>query len=314
MRTLVIAACIIIASGLEYYCPNADDMNKEHGNVDFKDGGWAFVGDARVSSKTSWNLLGGSMEWDMDTSETKPEVNTNFYTSSPALANCGEACYCDIQKSKSGKASCMELDLVEANGNCKMATTLHTFPTDGQPNNHNCDRWGCGSQATLSGKKFHMKAEFGLDGTTTIYMDGKANNNYGPSPSAESNAVVVKTMNSIGAVIESSQWFGWAPAQDSCPRGSKDQLDSSKMAVSNVRVYGSVKQGPEPTKCSGPAPSPPAPTPPSPPAPTPPSPPAPSAGCCSWDHTKCGTTTDFCKQKDHCEQDCHGKWIGSIVV
>merc|ERR1712070_312933 len=107
----------------------------------------------------------------------------------------------------------------------------------------------------------------------------------------------------------SSQWFGWAPAQDSCPKGSKDELSSSMFTVSNVRIYGSVKQGPEPTKCSGPAPTP------SPPPPTP-SPPVPSTGCCSWDNVHCGTTTDYCKQKDHCEQDCRGKWINlsNIVV
>jgi hypothetical protein len=312
MKSVALAASVAVAASHEYYCPSAGDMNNEHGNVEFKDGGWAFTGDARVSSKTSWNLLGGSMEWDMDTTETKPEVNTNFYTSSPAQQNCGQDCYCDIQRSASGKPSCMELDLIEANGNCKMATTLHTFATDGQPNNHNCDRWGCGSQATLSGKKFHMKAEFGEDGSTVVYMDGVPNNNYGPSPSSDSNAVVVKTMNSIGAVIESSQWFGWVPAQDSCPRGSKDQLSSSKFAVSNVRVYGTVKQGATPTKCSGPAP-----TPPSPPAPTPPPPPPPpSAGCCSWDNEHCGKTTEYCSQKDHCESSCSGKWIqpSSVVV
>lgn len=37
-------------------------------------------GDARVSSKTSWNLLGGSIEFDMDTTGVADEVNTNLYT------------------------------------------------------------------------------------------------------------------------------------------------------------------------------------------------------------------------------------------
>jgi hypothetical protein len=47
-----------------------------------------------------------------------------------------------------------------------------------------------------------------------VLLNGKPNNAYGPSPSAASNDVVVKTMQSIGACIESSQWFGWAPAED----------------------------------------------------------------------------------------------------
>lgn len=88
----------------------------------------------------------------------------------------------------------------------------------------------------------------------TVTMDGVANNHYSPFPSSSSNDVVVKTMSSIGAVIESSQWFGWVPVQDSCPKGSKDNLANSHFAISNVRVMGAVKQGPEPTKCGGPAP------------------------------------------------------------
>jgi hypothetical protein len=82
-------------------------------------------------------------------------------------------------------------------------------------------------------------------------MDGVASKQYSPFPSNESNEVVVKTMNSIGAAIESSQWFGWAPAQSSCPKGRKDSLSKSHFTISNVRVMGAVKQGPEPTKCPG---------------------------------------------------------------
>lgn len=236
----------------------------------------------------------------MDTTQTAPEVNTNLYTVSPPQPNCGEACYCDIQRGN--LPSCMELDIIEANGNCKMATTLHTFPTDGTPNNPNCDRWGCGSTATLSGQKFHIKADFAQDGTLTVYMDGKANDHYSPFPGSGSNAEVVKTMNSIGAIIESSQWFGWVPAQDSCPRGSRDRLAGSRFTISNVRVTGKVVQGPKPTKCTGPAPTPTPPGPPSPPSP------APSAGCCSWDNKDC-QGTGYCNQKDHCEGSCNGKWI-----
>jgi hypothetical protein len=235
--------------GLTLFCPSEQDMNLEHGSVQFVDGGWAMTGDSRVSSKTSWNLLGGSIEWDMDTTATAVEVNTNLYTSSPSQANCGEACYCDIQKSPSGKPSCMELDLIEANGNCAMATTIHTFATDGKPNNPDCDRWGCGSTTKLPSGEFHLKAEFGLDGTTTVYLNGVANDHYNMQPSASSNDVVVKTMQSIGAVIESSQWFGWAPAQDECPQGDKSGLPNSRVAIKNVKVLGAVVKGPTPNPC-----------------------------------------------------------------
>jgi hypothetical protein len=224
-------------------------LNLEHGNVTFSDGGWHIVGDGRVSSKTAWNLLGGYMEFDMDTTAVANEVNTNFYTSSPSKPNCGEKCYCDIQKSSSGAPSCMEMDIIEANGHCAMATTIHTFPTDGKPNNANCDRWGCGSGVSLKSAKFHIKAAFGTDGSLTVSVDGVPNNNYNIAPSDESNQMVIKTMQTIGAVIESSQWFGWAPAESSCPTGSKDGLTTSHFALTNVKVMGSVVQGPQPAKC-----------------------------------------------------------------
>lgn len=103
----------------------------------------------------------------------------------------------------------------------------------------------------LPGSQFHIRAEFDLNGTTTIFLNGVPNDQYvafherhvfvrslggwwvvsqpigvaqwlagwlglfvcvirryQPTPSSDSNAVVVKTMQSVGAVIESSQWFG----------------------------------------------------------------------------------------------------------
>eukprot|EP00937_MAST-01D_sp_MAST-1D-sp2_P005663 g5663.t1 len=284
-------ASFLAASAAELYCPSAGDMNLEHGNVTFTDGGWEFLGDCRVSSKTSWNLLSGYISFDMDTSGVANEVNTNLYTSSPALPNCGEACYCDIQKSKSGKPSCMELDVIENNGQCAMATTLHTFATDGQPNNQNCDRWGCAAQVTHDGPRFSINATFGADGSVIITRNGKPNPPYAPSPSSDSDNVVVKTMQSIGAVLESSQWFGWAPAESSCPGGDQSGLAESRLKISNVRVSGAVVQGPAPTKCAPAAPTPPpqpTPAPPT-PAPTPPPTPPPATKTCpSCDGGVCG--------------------------
>jgi len=34
-----------------------------------------------------------------------------------------------------------------------------------------------------------------------------------------------------------------------------------------------------------------------------------ASNCCSWDGcNECGSTTDYCEQKDHCENNCGGKW------
>tara|TARA_B110000208_G_C11687619_1_gene401116 strand:+ start:131 stop:1063 length:933 start_codon:yes stop_codon:yes gene_type:complete len=256
------------------YCPgNANDLNIEGGTPTISNGGWTMIGDARVSSKASWNLLGGYMEWTMDTTRVHAEVNTNFYTVSPSKPNCGKACYCDIQKSPSGKASCMELDLIEANGDCEMAATIHTYATDGKPNNGNCDRWGCVATKKLpSNGTFHMRADFNLDGSVTISLDGFVLPAPQPTPSAASNAVVVSTMKSIGAAIESSQWFGWAPAENDCPKGDVSGLATSVVTISNVRVSGVVVQGPIPTVCPVVPTLPPTPPPTPPPSPAPPAP------------------------------------------
>jgi len=224
-------------------------MNNEGKGTTFTKNGWTFHGNSRVSSKASWNLLGGYMSFDMDVSGVESGVNTNFYTSSPAQPNCGSSCYCDIQRSKSGKPSCMEMDIIEVNGHCAMATTIHTFATDGTPNNANCDRWGCQSTNTLPSSRISIVASFGRDGSLSVTMNGRGIKGYAPVPSAASNAVVVKTMTSIGAAIESSQWFGWAPAQGQCPSGSAGNLPGSVLKISNVRVQGTVVQGPEPSKC-----------------------------------------------------------------
>ena len=99
-----------------------------------------------------------------------------------------------------------------------LATTLHTFATDGKPNNRNCDRWGCQAQTKLpQSGKFHIRSDFGHDGrcffltarlrklpnpnldwSVTVFLDGVPNSGYSPVPSGSSNQVVVKTMSTIG--------------------------------------------------------------------------------------------------------------------
>ena len=50
-----------------------------------------------MHGKATFNLLGGYVSFVMDVSRANAQVNTNFYTSSPASC----CAYCDIQKNKS---------------------------------------------------------------------------------------------------------------------------------------------------------------------------------------------------------------------
>mmetsp|Transcript_7452 Transcript_7452/g.14748 ORF Transcript_7452/g.14748 Transcript_7452/m.14748 type:complete len:271 (+) Transcript_7452:61-873(+) len=237
-------------SSATLYCPASKDLNLDYGAVSLSDdGGWSIgSGGGRVSSKASFNLLGGMISFTMDVSNVADAVNTNFYTSSPSVANTGSESYCDIQLDP----GCMELDIIENNGQCGYATTLHTFPTDGKEGCTACDRWGCMTSGFLpSNKIFDVKAEFSDSGDVIVSINGNTNSNYSPYPSSDSNQVVVKTMESIGAVIESSMWSGWVPPVDgSCPSGEGNGLNNSLLKVTNVKVEGTVVQGPEPSKCA----------------------------------------------------------------
>lgn len=226
-------------SGHGVYCPDASSFGTD-GSAQMQENGWSMTGNGGVHSTVTWNLNGGYVEFDMDTSGAHPGVNTNLYTTSPDHVQGTNEC--DIQGQ--GKPSCMEMDIIEMNGNCAAASTVHTWPN----NNGGCDRGGCASIQHVGGK-FHVKAEFSPDGWMTVVINGNKNENYNPSPSANCKANVVENFNNKGGQIQSSQWVGWVPAADQCPGGS--DLGSSHFSISNLQVKGKVVQGSEPKRCSG---------------------------------------------------------------
>jgi len=219
-------------------------LNMEYGAVSVDQDLWSLTGNARISSKTSWNLLGGFVEFDMNNTGVEAEINAALYLSSPAQPNCGLMCYCDINS-----GPCMEMDIVENNGNCLSATTIHTwYSWDG-----GCDRGGCQAKMHSSGKR-QFKAAFSSSGRMTVTIGGQANDGYSPYPDSGSDQFVQETMQSIGAVLISTQWTGWVPGDNECPSGGS--LDGSTFTVNNVRVYGTVMQGPTPPLCGDPGPTP----------------------------------------------------------
>merc|ERR1711862_93012 len=222
------------------YCPTQDDFGFG-GGVTFHGNGWTIQGSGGVHSKTTWNLNGGYVEFDMDTTGAQGGVNTNLYTTSPDRGKLQPTNDCDIQGV--GKPTCMEMDIIEMNGNCMAQSTVHTWP------NHNgdCDQGGCWSKQRMGGK-FHVKAEFSNGGWMSVQLNGQRNDHYTPSPSKNSQNYVVQIMNSNGAQIQSSQWVGWVPAGP-CPGGGN--LGASRFTISNLVVQGSVVQGKQPTRCGG---------------------------------------------------------------
>jgi hypothetical protein len=150
----------------------------------------------------------------------------------------------------------MELDMVENNGKCGGQTTWHVW------GNHQggCDQDGCHANYGLPNCKFHMKTEFGSDGSITQYKDGQA---LSISISDSEKAQIKSNMESTGAAIASTQWGnGWVP---DC-NGLEDALGvsdgSETFAVTNVVVTApqGILFGSTPPTCGGgPTPPPPGP-------------------------------------------------------
>jgi len=205
-------------------------------------------GGGGVASKSAFNLLGGYVEYDIDYSRVPTGVNANIYTISPSISSSGftQSNYCD--GAATGSKFCLEVDWTETNGNCGGATTLHTIEGPG-PNG--CTAWGCRNDYLYNGRSsFHMRIEHGADGSWTTIRDGVTigPSNLSPQPSPSDWNTIKSYFTTKGAVIYSSQWTGWVPV-DACGTTEGD-LSKASFSVKNLRVYGSVVQGPTPTLCT----------------------------------------------------------------
>merc|ERR1712039_981084 len=99
------------------------------------------------------------------------------------------------------------------------------------------------------GTSFHMRIEYGSDGSWTTIRDGQTidSGSLSPQPNSGDWEIVKSAYASKGAIIYSSEWTGWVPVDD-C--GTSGDLASSHFSVSNLKIKGSVVQGPTPTKCA----------------------------------------------------------------
>merc|ERR1719414_413401 len=80
------------------YCPTQESFGSD-GGASFHGNGWTIHGGGSVHSKVTWNLNGGYIEFDMDTSGAQAGVNTNLYTTSPQVVTGTNDC--DIQGGES---------------------------------------------------------------------------------------------------------------------------------------------------------------------------------------------------------------------
>jgi hypothetical protein len=229
------------------WCPSANDFTVAYGSPHLMDQGWEIQGNGGVATKSTFNLVGGFVEFDIDFSGVDPGVNANIYTISPSVGSSGytPGNYCD--GAKTGSGFCLEVDWIESNGNCGGATTLHT--KEG-PGSNGCTAWGCRASYHYNGRSsFHMRIEYGTDGSWTTIRDGQTigGGSLSPQPSGWDWSVIKSNYETKGALIYSSEWVGWVPVDD-CGKGPGN-LDASHYKVSNLKISGSVVQGPTPRSC-----------------------------------------------------------------
>lgn len=234
------------------YCPSSNDLTIAYsagGQINIVNGGWSITGGGAVATKAAFNLLGGSVSWNVNFSRAIPGVNSNIYTISPTgVPSTGftQNNYCDGAQ-PAGSKYCVEVDWIESNGNCGGQTTLHDIPG---PGSNGCTAWGCAASYTYNGQNsFSMKVTYDTNGVWTTYRNGQviSPSSLNPTPSASDWATLQQYYSAHGAVIYSSQWTGWVPVE-SC--GTSGNLAASSFSISNLQITGSLVQGPEPTVCS----------------------------------------------------------------
>merc|ERR1712178_190210 len=166
--------------------------------------GWSITGGSRMGSKAAFNMLDGYIKFDIDLSKALSGVNQNLYVSSLHKTNCGGGCYCDAP------TGCMELDFIEANGNCAYQSTWHTTNVGGQ----NCDHGGC-QNGGKAGHKLHVHVDFGKHGWMRVKVgkDYWTHDKMHPVPAEKDASAIANRMKSHGVVIESSQWTGLVTVQ-----------------------------------------------------------------------------------------------------
>jgi len=235
------------------YCPAATDFIAAYdsgaGSVTLLNRGWKITNGGGVATKASFNLIGGSVEYDIDFTNTHLGVNANIYTISPVMSGTtpfSNSLYCDGQKT--GSAWCTEVDWIESNGACGGGSALHSLPGTGSGL---CNAWGCSASYTYGGaKKVHMKITYDSAGkwTTVVGSTTVGPTNFSPLPKASDWAQVKDHYTNRGAVIYSSQWVGWVPTPGTCS-GSNGNLAGSSFTISNLKIVGSVVKGPTPKLC-----------------------------------------------------------------
>jgi len=212
--------------------------------------GWNIAGAGAAATKSAFNLINGWVSYNVNFVHVPVGVNANVYSISPDFGGAPSftnSIYCDGQPASGSKPWCVEADWIESNGNCGGASTLHTYNV--ADNSGGCGGWGCTSNYLYSTSSFAMNVSYDSIGRWSILQNGNLVGSLTPSAGSADWSNLLTSTQRQGQVIYSSQWNGWVPTVGSCSTAAGD-LTNAQFSVSNLQIYGSVVQGPAPTRCS----------------------------------------------------------------
>jgi len=180
----------------------------------------------------------------MDVSQVPLGVNANIYVVTPKFSGGSTSPFSPTKDYCDGAVGstnwCVEVDFIESNGNCGGQSTLHTIP----------NQW-CMIDYPYHGiSSFAMNMSFDSQGHWTISYNGITYqwNQLQPTPQQKDLDNLSSYFKNQGAVIISTQWVGWVPTPTGCS-GQNGTLDNAFYAISNVKISGTVVQGPTPRLC-----------------------------------------------------------------
>jgi hypothetical protein len=176
------------------FCPRAKDFGN-YADATLFDGGWTIKNMASVHSKAAYDLVGGSVEYDIDLTNAVLNVNQAFYTISPKTfpddTGYTPAYYCDAGSSSN---FCLEVDWLESNGNCGGVSTLHTSYGTGSGV---CNSWGCGNKYVYTNASYHVRHQYDSQGFWSMFINGVNTGGvkYSGSTVVDPNAVINVNQN-----------------------------------------------------------------------------------------------------------------------
>jgi hypothetical protein len=270
----------------DFWCPNISDLvvdqQDANAQVNLSSRKLTITGGARVSTKASYDILGGYVKFDLDLQSASPGVISNVHAIAAELVGGSytKSSYCEGQGGVGGMKPnvkfCPELDIIRATGSVSGVSSLYTVPGGEDPvqdpPHPNCNNLiGCNGFYTFSKPHppvggnvskplnlvLHVESRLSaLEGWTTrisddgIHWQTVYTMALEPPPNELDLPVILESMKTTGVVISSAA----SGLETKGAIGNIGDLRKSQFSVANLIINGRHVAGPKPTACPSPYP------------------------------------------------------------